>query len=144
MKFEDILNEWEKDSQIDKTEIGNESLKIPKLHFKYYKIYVAEKGALRVLESQLKTLRLEKHEFYTQGHTEVTRGKGWQLPAKGMILKADLHMYMEADKDIIELSLKIGMQQEKVDALEAIIKSLSNRGYWLRNALEWQKFINGG
>ena len=96
------------------------------------------------MESQLKTLRLEKHEFYTQGHTEETRGKGWQLPAKGMILKADLHMYMEADKDIIELSLKIGMQQEKVDALEAIIKSLSNRGYWLRNALEWQKFINGG
>jgi len=144
MKFEDILTEWENDSQIDKTEIGDESLKIPKLHFKYYRIYVAEKTTLRNLEAQLKVLKLDKHEFYTQGHTEETRAKGWQLPAKGMILKTDLHMYMEADKDMIELSLKIGMQQEKVDALETIIKSLTNRGYWLRNALEWAKFVNGG
>lgn len=144
MKFDDILSEWEKDSDIDITEIGDEIIKIPKLHHKYYKIYIAEKANLKILESQLKTLKLEKHEFYTQGHNEETRKRGWELPPKGLILKSDIPLYMDSDKDIIEKSLKIGTQQEKVDTLEFIIKSLTNRGYWLRTYMDWLKFKNGG
>jgi hypothetical protein len=144
VKFDDILSEWEKDSDIDITEIGDEIIKIPKLHHKYYKIYIAEKANLKILESQLKTLKLEKHEFYTQGHNEETRKRGWELPPKGLILKSDIPLYMDSDKDIIEKSLKIGTQQEKVDTLEFIIKSLTNRGYWLRTYMDWLKFKNGG
>jgi hypothetical protein len=40
MKFEDVFASWEKDSVIDRTELADESLKIPKLHHKYYSIYV--------------------------------------------------------------------------------------------------------
>jgi hypothetical protein len=60
-----------------------------------------------------------------------------------MVLKADLPMYMDADQDIIKLSLKIGLQQEKIEFLVSIIKSLTNRGYNLKSAVDWQKFING-
>jgi len=144
MKFEDVLVEWDKDCIIDKTELGEESVKIPKLHNKYYKIFIAERSSLRSLESQMKILKLDKHEFYTQGHNQETKEKGWELPAKGMILKSDLSMYMDADKDIIAFSLKIGLQQEKVEALEAIIKTLNNRGYLLKTAMDWVKFQNGG
>jgi hypothetical protein len=144
VKFEDVLVEWDKDCIIDKTELGYESVKIPKLHNKYYKIFIAERSALKSLEAQMKILKLDKHEFYTQGHTQETKEKGWELPARGMILKSDLSMYMDADKDIIALSLKIGLQQEKVEALEAIIKTLNNRGYLLKTAMDWVKFQNGG
>lgn len=143
MKFENILAEWEKDSVIDKTELDSESLKIPKLHHKYYTIYVTEKLTLHKLESDMKTLRLEKYEFLTQGHTEETRSKGWILPAKGMILKTDVNMYMEADKDIIELSLKIGVQKEKIELLESIIRMIINRNYSLRTSLDFIKFTSG-
>jgi hypothetical protein len=34
MKFEELFNEWEKDSSIDKTELADEALRIPKLHHK--------------------------------------------------------------------------------------------------------------
>jgi hypothetical protein len=61
-----------------------------------------------------------------------------------MILKADIPMYMEADKDIIDLSLKIGMQQEKVDFLESIIKSFQTRGYTIKNAIDFMRFSMGG
>lgn len=144
MKFEDIFEQWNIDSTIDKTELDNESLRIPKLHHKYYMMLVAEKALLKKQESQLKELKLSKYEFYSQGHTEETKNLGWKLPARGMILKADIPMYMEADKDIIELSLKIGMQQEKVDFLESIIKSFQTRGYIIKSALDFMKFTMGG
>jgi hypothetical protein len=143
MKIEDILDQWKEDSEIDRTELGDEALKIPKLHHKYFQIYVQEKLALRSLDADMKKLKLDKHEFFTQGHTEETRSKMWELPARGLILKTDIPMYMDADKDLIKLSLKIGIQQEKLELLESIIKSLTNRGFQIKSAIEWQKFTMG-
>ena len=143
MKFEELFNEWNKDSEIDRTDLANESLKIPKLHHKYYMYFVAERTALRKLEAEMKTLKLEKHEFYSQGHTKESKDRGWELPARGMILKTDLPMYLDGDKEMVELSLKIGVQQEKVEFLESIIKSLNNRGYIIKNAIDFVKFTMG-
>ena len=143
MLIDDILELWKEDSKIDRTELGDEALIIPKFHHKYYEILIKEKLLLKKQESELKQLKLEKYEFYTQGPNEETREKGWVLPAKGLILKADIPMYMDADKDIINLCLKIGYQQEKIELLESIIKSLNNRGYNIRAAIDWQKFTMG-
>jgi hypothetical protein len=143
MKIEDILDQWKEDSEVDRTELGDEALKIAKLHHKYYQIYISEKLSLRSLEGDFKKLKLEKFEFYTQGHTEETRSKMWELPSRGMILKTDIPMYMDADKDLIKISLKIGIQQEKVELLESIIKSFNSRGFNIKAAIEWQKFTMG-
>ena len=67
MKLDEIYVEWKKDSEIDTTSLGDESLKIPKLHHKYFQIYSAEKLLLRKYETELKQLKLAKYEFYTQG-----------------------------------------------------------------------------
>jgi len=122
MNIDEITELWKEDSFIDKTELGDESIKIPSLHQKYYKIYINEKLILRKQETALKQLKLEKYEFFSQGPNEETKARGWKLPAKGLILKTDIPMYIEADQDIINMSLKIGYQQEKIDYLESIIK----------------------
>jgi hypothetical protein len=114
MKLEEIFGQWKEDSVIDKTELGDESLNIPKLHHKYYQILVSERLLLKSHESDMKKLKLDKYEFFTQGPDEESQQKGWKLPAKGLILKADIPMYMDADEDIIKLSLNIGVQQEKI------------------------------
>jgi hypothetical protein len=142
MKLEEIYEEWNKDSEIDKTELGDEALKIPKLHHKYYQIYTTERMILRKYENDFKQLKLAKYEFYTMGPSEETPSS-WRLPPRGMILKADVPMYMESDKEIIDMSLKIGIQQEKVELLESIIKSLTNRGFQIKSAIEWTKFTMG-
>ena len=36
MKIDEILNLWKEDCVIDKTEIGDEAIKIAKLHHKYF------------------------------------------------------------------------------------------------------------
>jgi hypothetical protein len=143
MTLEEILESWEQDCVVDKTELADESLKIPSLHSKYLKLLSSEKLKLKKLETEYKQLKLDKHEFYSQGHNEETMQKGWKLPAKGMILKSDIPMYMEADEDMINTTLKISYQQEKVDVLEAIIKSVMNRGYQIKSAIDWNKFIMG-
>ena len=140
MKIEEIFEHWNEDSQIDRTELGDESLKIPKLHHKYYQIYVNERMLLRKFEHELKQLKLEKYEFFSQGPNEETQAKGWKLPAKGIILKSDIPMYMDADSDIIQICLKIGLQQEKIEFLDSIIRSLNNRGYNIKSAIDWQNY----
>ena len=39
MKLEEIQESWSSDSKIDDTELDNESLKIPELHHKYFRIF---------------------------------------------------------------------------------------------------------
>jgi hypothetical protein len=143
MKLEDIYIEWEQDANIDRSELGNEVLRIPKLHHKYFKIFTNERLILRKYEVELKQLKLEKHEFFTMGPTEETHARGWRLPPQGKILRSDVNNYIEADKDVVNITLKIGIQQEKLELLESIIKSLTNRGFTIKSAIDWEKFKVG-
>ena len=73
---------------------------------------------------------------------ETLADKGW-LPNPRNILKSDIPMHIEADSDIIDLTLKIAYQKEKISLLESIIKNISERGYIVKNYIDWQRFTNG-
>lgn len=143
MKLEEIQSLWEEDSQIDRTELGEESLKISKLHNKYFKIFSNERLSLRKLEMDYKSLYKLKYQYY-QGilSDEEYKELGWE-PFQLKVLKQDIPVYIEGDADIININLRIGLQSEKVSYVESIIKSLANRGYQIKNVIEWEKFTNG-
>ena len=143
MKLDDIFGLWEEDSKIDRSELGDAALKISQLHNKYYRIFVNERLVLRKYEAEMKRLKLAKHEFFLLGPTEETRDAGWDLPAVGKPLKSDIPTYLDADKDIIELSLKIGMQNEKIELLASIIKTIAQRSFNIKAAIEWERFKVG-
>jgi hypothetical protein len=143
MQIEEIMDMWEIDSKINPHDISGEALKISSLHSRYYNIFVRERLLLRKLESEFKLTRLEKYEFYTQGPNEVTKAKGWRLPPKGIILKSDVPMYMDADQDLSKLQLRIDLQKEKIDILESIIKTVSNRNFALKTAVDFMRFQAG-
>ena len=142
MNIDEILLEWEKDAQINPTELGRESLKISEHHHKFYKILIGERLLKRKLEADQRDLRLKKHELYTQGPSEETKAAGWR-PPQARVLRQDVQLYTDADEHLQELSLKIGYQVEKIDLLESIIKTLGVRNYVIRNALDWRKFVSG-
>ena len=144
MKLDDIFALWEQDSQIDRNALDDEALKLSQLHHKYHRIYTNERLVLRKYEAELKTLKLDKYEFYTQGPTKETQDRGWQLPPIGKIIRSDVGQYLDADKDIIELNLRIGVQHEKIELLESIIKTISNRGFQIKTAVDWIKYTGGG
>jgi hypothetical protein len=144
MTLDEILTLWNEDADIDQTKLDTESLSIPKIHGKYWKILNHERMLLRKYESDFKKLSLQKYEFFTQGPTKETNEKGWELPACGKVIKSDCDRYLEADSDLIDLSLKIGLQKEKVFILEDIIRSINNRNWIIRNAIEFLRWQAGG
>jgi hypothetical protein len=143
MKIQDIHDMWSLDAKLDGTELSQEALRIPSLHSKYFSIFTDERLRLRKFETELKKLKLDKYEFFTQGPTQETQEKGWRLPPIGKVIKSEVNNYIDADDDIINLTLKIGIQQEKIDLLDSIIRSLNNRGFLIKNAIDFEKFKVG-
>jgi Recombination, repair and ssDNA binding protein UvsY len=143
MTLDDIFTNWSEDSKISKTELDDESLKIPLLHSKYLKFYTTERLTLHKLEAQYKSLFKLKSEYFSGSlDMDTIKENGWE-PNPKLILKSDLNMHIEADADIQRLSLKIGLQREKVSTLDSILKTISNRGFQISNALNYMKLMNG-
>jgi hypothetical protein len=143
MKIEDIVSEWDKDCKMDETELGEESTKIPVIHNKYLKIFIGENAQLRRMFAQRNKRKRVLTEYYLG---ELDRDELEELGRDQFykkILKNEVEMYIESDDDYIDLNLKLALQQEKVNYLEAILKSINNRGFQIKNAIDWLKFTNG-
>ncbi len=57
--------------------------------------------------------------------------------------KADVPTYLESDKDLIELQHKINYNKTIVTYLEQVLRSINNRTFTIKNAIEWKKFEAG-
>lgn len=143
MKLENIQNLWDNDCKIDPISLHNESLNISKLHSKYIRILSSEKMILKQHEISYKILYKKKFEFYTQGETKESKEKNWILPEKGCVLKQESALYLESDDNLCELSLKISLQKEKILILEDILKSIHQRNFMIKNAIDFIKFQAG-
>lgn len=144
MKFEDIEKLWSEDCYIDKSELAVESLKIPSLHHKYYKIYVSEKIMYKKMENDHKELMKRKYDYLTGKFSDDDyAATGWPVQNK-IILKSDIPIHMDADKDLCNSLLKLAAQKEKADFLESIIKTLKDRNFTIKNAVDFLRWTSGG
>lgn len=143
MKLEEILALWETDSKVDTIELDKESLKIPSLHNKYLKIYTSENLQLKRMTHDFKELERNKFEYYSgKMSREDLKEQGWdQFDHK--LLKQDIPRYLESDRELIKLLLKIDYQKEKVETVKSIMSSINGRSFYINNAITWQKFLNG-
>jgi hypothetical protein len=143
MKLEDIHEQWATDCQLNIATFDNALNAVPLLHSKYLRIMSDEKMVLRRMEESRKELVKLKHDWF-RGilPEEDMKEQGWQ-PNRLSILKSDIPMHMDADKDVITMNLKLSLQQEKVDVLEQIIRHISNRGYLMKTMLDWERFKVG-
>ena len=82
----------------------------------------------------------EKWEYYGgKADAKVYAAKPFDLK----VLKTDLGMYINSDDDIIELQAKISYYEVVVKYIDGVIKSIDNRGWDIKNAIEWKKFEAG-
>jgi hypothetical protein len=143
MTLDEIFAEWSKDCVIDKMELDNQSIETPKLHSKYLKFYAIERMTLQKLEQDYKILFKLKNEYF--GGTldmDTIKEQGWE-PNSKMILRSDIGMHIDADPDIQKLTLRIGLQKEKISTLDSILKTIANRGFQIKNAIDFQRMMNG-
>lgn len=143
MELDAIFDLWEQDSKIDLLELSQSAADIAVLHHKYHKLLSRERLLLRKMEADVKSLRMEKMEFYIDGPSQEQVDRGWKLPPRGRVLKTDAPNYVEADADIIKQTLRLAYQKEKVEVLESIIRSIMHRGFQVKSAIDYEKFKVG-
>jgi len=145
MLVDEITEMWIKDAKIDDVELDVESLKVPTLHAKYLRILYQEKLKLKSYLIKRKTLSRVLGEYYRgdlnspEDLREIQRE-----PWSRTVLKQDLSSYVDSDKDMIKLLTKISYQEEVVSLLEDIIKNINNRGFQIKNSIDWRKLTNFG
>jgi hypothetical protein len=140
MNIDEIQLLWEEDSKIDPDNLHQESLKIPSLHSKYYKIYNNILLLKKIEENKYKILKKDRWMYYS-GKSEPDVYK--DNPFDHKVLKPDIDKYMDADSEIIKSTSKIEYYQTMLNYLDSILKTILNRTYQIKNAIEYMKFTAG-
>ena len=143
MKFEEIQIAWTRDCPIDETELAQESVKIPQLHNKYLIFYSNEKLKFKEIKYLFAGLIKRKRDYYSGRMTAKELEMADWEPFQLKLLKADVQEYIDADDNVIESKKLLALQEEKVNYLESIVKSLTTRGYLIKNAIDWKRFTEG-
>ena len=92
-------------------------------------------------KAEHKRLYRQKWEYYGgKSDAKVYAAKPFDLK----VLKTDLGVYINSDDDIIEVEKKIIYYETVVEFIDGVIKSIDSRGWDIRNAQDWKKFIAGG
>jgi hypothetical protein len=143
MSTDDISELWSKDSKIDETNLMGESKRIPELHSKYYNLYYKEALKVKKLRYDYKELEMAKREWIDGSMAEEDlHDRGWR-PFQKKVIRQDMDKYIQSDKDVINLSLKIDYHSVRANYLEDIVKTIHSRNFIIKNIIDIMKFQAG-
>ena len=143
MDIESIKKMVAEDMKIDDLNLDLESLKTPQLHGKYLNILHDESLVLHKATIEQKELRRLKWEYYLgKLDQETLNEKGWQ-PFGLKILRTDIDVYLDSDKDLLRMEARVHYLKEKVKYIESVLQSIGRRGWDIKSAIEWKKFMSG-
>ena len=140
MDLEKLQELADKDLKINDTELDLESLKTPQLHNKYMKHLTKFKLMLSRAEGDLYNAKRELWEYYTgKADASVYAEKPFDLK----VLRTDVDKYIESDEELIKAKQKREYLTACVDYLDKTIRQISNRGFTIKNAIDWRRFTSG-
>tara|TARA_A100001035_G_scaffold253354_1_gene226437 strand:+ start:184 stop:657 length:474 start_codon:yes stop_codon:yes gene_type:complete len=148
-RFQLIKEEWQKDTQIDfqfknkqyTEDLARLALEIPFQHNKYLNHYTDLSQIKTSLEFEYRKLLREKREYYggeadAKTYAEKPFGNSIKTSEK-------MKVYLESDDELINTEAKVKYIDQMLYFLDNVMKQISNRGFQIKSAIEWEKFING-
>ena len=142
MTLSEIQSQVRKDLKINDLELDIESLRIPSLHSKYLQLLTEHSLLLKKTQGDYAVLKRNKWIYYTgKASEEVYKEKG-DFPLK-LKTKDEERTFIEADEEVRELKGKVEYYETVVEYLQEVVKSISNRSFQIKNAIEWRKFEAG-
>ena len=148
-RFQSIKEEWQKDTQIDfqfknkqyTEDLARLALEIPFQHNKYLNHYTDLSQIKTSLEFECRKRLKEKREYYGGEADAKTYA---EKPFGNSIKTAEkMKVYLESDDELINIEAKIKFIDQMLYFLDHVMKQISNRGFQIKSAIEWEKFING-
>lgn len=143
MQIQDILDNWSNDTKLDDLNLDLESIKVPVLHGKYLALLSKERSKVRELNASKKTLTRLLTSYYTGKATQDELDKLGREQFLERVLRGDVEDRITNDPAMVKLESMLGSHQETVMVLEEIMKSINNRGFQIKNVIEWRKLTVG-
>lgn len=141
MNLETIQEMWEADSRIDMDNLHDESVKIPQLHQKYYTLYTTIKLLRTKSNDTLSKTRLERYNFYSgKAPAEAYVEEPFAYKVRD---KESMTLHLNADEKLSKIKLKVDYYDVMINLLEDILKMVHNRGYQIKNSIDFLKFQSG-
>ncbi len=140
MTLNELLESIELDSKIDHNRLDFEALSIPSLHAKYYRIFIEEARILKSLQVDFATEKKAATHYYLGKAPDEEYQK---KPMNIKVLKTDIDLYLDSDEELQVLAKKVNAQKLKVETIEGFLRTLNNRGYAIKTALDFRKFAAG-
>ncbi|MCG7944945.1 MAG: recombination mediator protein UvsY [Candidatus Thiodiazotropha taylori] len=142
MTHDELLALWDKDTEIDKTSLDDESLAIPKLHHKYLTIYLKIKANKIAYEHKLEILRKDKELYYSgQATSDIYKDKPFDIRLK---TKAGVQKHVDTDPEVVVLLQKLEYMNVLLEGLNHILQQIQWRNQHIKSAIDWIKFQSGG
>ena len=140
MTLDELKLQVQKDLKVDDEHLDTESLKNQEIKATYLDHKTRYELLLYRAKGDYKRLYREKWEYYGgKADAKIYASKPFDLK----VLKTDLAVYITSDEEIINAENKIGYLETVVDYIKGVIKSVDNRGWDIKNAIEWKKFEAG-
>ena len=140
MNLEELKLQVQNDLRVNDEHLDTESLKNQEIKAKYLEHKSRFELLLFKAKGDYKRLYREKWEYYGgKADAKIYATKPFDLK----VLKTDLSVYISADEEIIDAENKIRYLETVVDHIKGVIKSVDNRGWDIKNAIEWKKFEAG-
>ena len=97
------------------------------------------------LQLKYQTMLLKDKWLWFNGKMdeETIKEKGWSDdPFDGLkIMKNDMHVFFDADKDLQKLNAQTEYQQIQIDFLKRCMENITWRHQTIKNTIDWRKFM---
>ena len=129
-----------KELPVDKDHLDTESLRNQELYAKFIDYKTNFDFLLAKAKGEYKVLYKEKWEYYGgKADAKIYVTKPFDLK----VLKADVHIYIDSDEELQKADQKVAYLNTVVKYLEQVLRSINNRTFLIKNAIEWKKFTSG-
>lgn len=143
VNIEDLMKEWSKDSNIDATAMELELLKISSLHSKYLNILSFHRHIVRKMESDYKTMKGLREDYYSGHLTQDECDKrGWEY-MQHVHSNPKIARLLEGDPELTKILMKRIAHEEIVEFCTSVLKSINNRTWDLRAFVDYKRFTEG-
>lgn len=147
MTEDELAEMWSNDMAIDPTNLEGDLLALSQMRTKYWRIYNAQRIRLEKVKADYNRLRMIVYEMYTGKASEEDykrrKAGGYPPPPSMKILKSEAPMYMDADPEMIDISIKFADAKRHVDNLKLMLESIDKKSMNIAAYQKERAYKNG-
>lgn len=138
--YEEIETEVDRLLSINPDDLDREAIRNPKIFTNLNRMYVQKSRRLSELYNALNKLEHKRHRYYAG---KATAEEYKKEPLTEAILKTDIPSYMNIDPLVSELRDHVKECERVVKFLEDAKGQLRQRGFDIKNAIDYRKMMLG-